>query len=248
MTRMTEMIAKREGFGDVLAEGSARAAQRFGPDAEALLLTIKGSEIAAHMPQVKRSLALIYAVNAFGPDHMSSEHDGSYTEYNPRIAELGLVNPQPGTVLNTEKVRYAFYTQCSYSALDTLIMCQFVFGPDWQLFSLTQLADLARAVTGWPVTVFELQKLGERRINLLRAFNAREGYGRDQDTIPKKLTVPLKGGPSDGLFVTVEEVERAKDTYYGMAGWDIASGMPQRGKLEELGLEWVADMLEPVAE
>lgn len=247
MTRLTEMIAKREGFGDVLADGSAQAAKRFGPAAEDLLLTVKGSEMPAHMPQVKRSLALIYAVNPFGADHQSSEHDGSYTEFNPRIAELGLVDPQPGTVLNAEKVRYAFYTQCSYSAMDTLNLCQFVFGPDWQLFGMKHMADLMRAVTGWAVTVFELQKLGERRINMLRAFNAREGYGRDQDTIPRKLTVPLKGGSSDGLFVTVEEVERAKDIYYAMAGWDVSAGTPQRAKLEELGIGWVADLLEPVS-
>lgn len=244
MVQMVEMIARREGFGDVLADGSAQAARRFGPAAEDLLLTVKGSEMPAHMPQVKRSLALIYAVNPFGADHMSSEHDGSYTEYNPRIAELGLVDPQPATVLNPEKVRYAFYTQCAYSLLDTLSVCQFVYGPDWQLFSMSQLTDLVRAVTGWPVTLFELQKLGERRLNMLRAFNAREGYGRDQDTIPKKLTKPLTGGKSDGMFVTVEEVERAKDTYYAMAGWDVGTGMPLRGKLEELGIGWVADELE----
>ncbi|MCD4684735.1 MAG: aldehyde:ferredoxin oxidoreductase, partial [Anaerolineae bacterium] len=245
MTRLTEMIARREGFGDVLAEGSAQAAQQFGPAAEDLLLTVKGSEMPAHMPQLKRSLALIYAVNPFGADHMSSEHDGSYTEPNARIAELGLVNPQPATVLNAEKVRYAFYTQCTYSMLDTLNLCQFVFGPDWQLFSLQQTVQVVQAITGWQVTVFELQKLGERRLNMLRAFNAREGFGREQDTIPKKLTQPLKGGPSDGMMVTVEEVERAKDIYYGMAGWHVATGMPQRAKLEELGLQWVADLLEP---
>ena len=244
MVQMVELIARREGFGDVLADGSARAARRCGPAAEDLLLTIKGTEMPAHMPQVKRSLALMYAVNPFGADHQSSEHDGSYTEYNARIAELGLIDPQPGTVLNVEKVRYAFYTQCSYSLLDTLSVCQFVYGPDWQLFSMSQLTDLLRAVTGWPVTLFELQKLGERRLNMLRAFNAREGYGRDQDTIPKKLTKPLVGGKSDGLFVTVEEVERAKDIYYAMAGWDVATGMPERGKLEELGIGWVADELE----
>ena len=93
------------------------------------------------------------------------------------------------------------------------------------------------------MTISELQQLGERRINLLRAFNAREGIGRDQDTIPKKLTQPLKGGKSDGVFVTVEEVERAKDTYYAMAGWDASTGQPQRAKLEELGIGWVADLL-----
>lgn len=244
MTRMVEMIARREGFGDVLAEGSARAAERFGQAAMDLVVAVKGQELPAHMPQVKRSLALIYGVNPFGADHESSEHDGSYEKYNERVAELGLFNPQPREVLNAEKVRFAFYTECSYSAMDTLDLCQFVFGPDWQLFSLEQTAQVARAVTGWPVTLFELQKLGERRLNMLRAFNAREGYGRDKDTLPKKLTQPLKGGPSDGKFVTLEEFERAKDIYYGMAGWDVETGMPKRAKLEELGIGWLADMLE----
>ncbi len=244
MTQMVELIAKREGFGAVLADGSAVAAPRFGPAAVDLLITVKGSELPAHMPQVKRSLALIYAVNPFGADHMSSEHDGSYAQYNPRLAELGLVNPQPTDVLNAEKVRYAFYTQCSYSVMDTLDLCQFVWGPDWALFGMKQIAAFVTAVTGWEVSVFELQKLGERRINLLRAFNAREGFGRDADTLPKKLNQPLTGGASDGMFVTVEEVERAKDTYYAMAGWDVASGVPQRAKLEELSIGWVADLLE----
>ena len=244
MTQIVEQIARREGFGDVLAEGSARAAERFGQAAMDLVVAVKGQELPAHMPQVKRSLALIYGVNPFGADHESSEHDGSYEKYNTRVAQLGLFNPQPREVLNAEKVRFAFYTQCSYSAMDTLNLCQFVFGPDWQLFSLEQAAQVVRAVTGRPMTLFELQKLGERRLNMLRAFNAREGYGRDKDTLPKKLTQPLKGGPSDGKFVTVEEFERAKDTYYGMAGWDVETGMPKRAKLEELGIGWVADLLE----
>lgn len=244
MTQLVALIAKRAGFGDVLADGSAHAAPQFGQAAVDLLITVKGSEMPAHMPQVKRSLALIYAVNPFGADHMSSEHDGSYAEFNPRLAELGLVNPQPTHMLNAEKVRYAFYTQCSYSVMDTLDLCQFVWGPDWQLFGMKQIAEFVTAVTGWEVSLFELQKLGERRINMLRAFNAREGFGRDQDTIPKKLTQPLKGGKSDGVFVTVAEVERAKDTYYAMAGWDVATGQPQRAKLEELGIGWVADLLE----
>jgi aldehyde:ferredoxin oxidoreductase len=85
-------------------------------------------------------------------------------------------------------------------------------------------------------------KVGERRLNLLRAFNAREGAGAEADTVPPKLLIPLQGGKSDGLAVTTEEVEGAKALYYRMAGWD-ESGRPTRAKLEELALGWVADEL-----
>ncbi|MBI1800459.1 MAG: aldehyde ferredoxin oxidoreductase family protein, partial [Chloroflexi bacterium] len=92
MVKMTEMIARREGFGDVLAEGSARAADRLARGHE-FLITVKGSETPAHMPQAKRSLGLIYAVNPFGADHQSSEHDpmveeGSAAELYMRRQQL----------------------------------------------------------------------------------------------------------------------------------------------------------------
>ena len=98
-------------------------------------------------------------------------------------------------------------------------------------------------ITGWEVSVEELQRVGERRLNMLRAFNAREGIGREADMLPKKLKKALMGGKSDGLFVTEEEVEQAKDWYYAMSGWDVPTGMPTRAKLEELQLAWVADEL-----
>jgi aldehyde:ferredoxin oxidoreductase len=98
------------------------------------------------------------------------------------------------------------------------------------------------AVTGWNVNLFELMKIGERRLNMMRAFNAREGVGREADTVPKKLTQGLQGGASDGVIVTVEEIEAAKDLYFEMLGWD-ENGKPRRAKLEELALGWVADDL-----
>ena len=93
------------------------------------------------------------------------------------------------------------------------------------------------------VSVEELQTVGERRLNMLRAYNAREGIGREADTLPKKLQKALVGGKSDGLSVPAEELEAAKDVYYAMAGWDVQTGRPTRAKLAELGLDWVADML-----
>jgi aldehyde:ferredoxin oxidoreductase len=245
MVRLTRMIGERQGLGDLLAEGSARAAARMGSGAEELVVAVKKQEMPAHMPQVKRSLALIYAVNPFGADHQSSEHDPSWKAYPARMAEIGLTgDPQPNKVLNEEKVRFALTTQHSYSCLDSVNVCQFVFGPAWHLYGMQQLAEAVRLVTGWEVSVEELQRAGERRLNLLRAFNAREGIGREADVLPKKLRRALVGGKSDGLLVTDEEVEQAKDTYYAMSGWEVATGRPTRAKLEELELAWVADQLD----
>jgi aldehyde:ferredoxin oxidoreductase len=238
---MVERIGKREGLGRVLGEGSTRAAEMLDAGQD-LVVAVKKHELPAHMPQVKRSMALIYAVNPFGADHGSHEHDQCYEGYPERMAELGLLNPQPTDVLNPEKVRFAFYTQCLHSTLDSLVACYFVFGCSWQLYGPSQLVEAVRAVTGWNVSLWELMKVGERRLNLLRAFNAREDAAVGADTLPPKLLIPLEAGKTHSVTISVEEVETAKALYYEMAGWD-ERGRPTRAKLEELALGWLADDL-----
>lgn len=242
MVEMVRRIGEREGLGRLLGEGSTRAAEELGVGEE-LLAAVKKHEMPAHMPQVKRSLALIYAVNPFGADHESHQHDPTYQGYPERMAQLGLLNPQPSDVLNAEKVRFSVTTQWWNSLVDSVTVCQFVWGPSFQLYDPNQLVDLVRGVTGWEVSLWELMKVGERRLNLLRAFNAREGVGSEADTLPEKLTVPLEGGPTDGVAVDREEWEGARALYYEMNGWD-AEGRPTRARLEELGLGWVADELD----
>jgi len=245
MVRMTELIAQRQGFGDILAEGSARAAQIIGRGTEERLATAKGQEMPAHTPHVKRSLGLIYAVNPFGADHESSEHDSAYRSYSERMAALDLKDPVHPRVLNGEKVKFAVRTQWLYSAMDSINVCQFVYGPSWQLYDSKQLVDLVRAVTGWNTSLYEVLEVGRRRLNMLRAFNAREGIGREQDTLPKRFfKEAFKGGKTDGVKLDENEFERAKDLYYAMNGWDVATGMPTRAALESVSLGWVADMLD----
>jgi aldehyde:ferredoxin oxidoreductase len=230
MVCTVELIAKREGFGDVLAEGSAGAASRIGRGTEEFLVTSK------------RTLALIYAVNPFGADHQSHEHDPAYAPYPERMAQLGLHDPQPDLALNPEMVRYAMITQHLYSAMDSINVCQFVYGPAWQLYSADDLVKAAQAVTGWNVTLYELMQVGERRLNMMRAFNAREGIGREADTLPKKFFKrPLKGGKTEGYVLDYDEWQQSLETYYRMSGWDIETGHPTRTKLEALGIAWVAD-------
>jgi aldehyde:ferredoxin oxidoreductase len=244
MIAMLKKTLNREGFGDYLADGSAKAADRLGKGHE-YLLTVKGQELPAHMPHVKRGLGLIYAANPFGADHQSSEHDPMYHPklyerlYHEFLGQIGLDKPQHPKALNAEKVEFALKTQYNYSTADTISLCQFVYGPGWQLYGPQDMADLMSAATGWDVSVEEIQTIGQRRLNLMRAYNAREGLNRDQDTLPQKLfSKALEGGRSDGAILEQAELEAGLDMYYEQAGWDTATGVPTPATLAALGLGW----------
>jgi aldehyde:ferredoxin oxidoreductase len=246
MVRMVEMIGHREGFGNVLAEGSEKAAAIIGKNASDFLITAKGQETPAHMPQHKRMMGLLYAVNPFGADHMSAEHDpfieeGADAMAQDRVGRLGFTEQQvPGSITDV-KVQFMAKTQCAYSALDTFCLCSFVFGVGWQLYSPEETAQMLHYATGWEdLTADEVLEVGERRINMMRAFNAREGFGREQDGLKKKFFKPLLGpGPNEGAHYTPEQFEHMKDVYYEYMGWDPKTAVPSRAKLESLGLGWI---------
>ena len=158
--------------------------------------------------------------------------------------QIGLNKPQHKLVLNEEKVEYALKTQYNYSALDSMGLCQFVYGPSWQLYGPQDTADILAAATGWAVTPKEIQAYGKRRLDLMRALNAREGLSRADDTLPDKVfRKALKGGKSDGVRLAKEELESGINMYFEQAGWDLDSGNPTRETLEQDGLDWVADEL-----
>lgn len=242
LLHLTELIAKREGFGNILAEGMREAAELLGRGHD-LLTEVKGNALPAHMPQVKRSLALIYAVNPFGADHQSSERDPGYTPFADeeslrRLSLLGLNDPQDQLNLSREKVRFALETQKFYSLVDSASLCQFVYGPSWQLYGPDHLVEALTAVTGWEdLTVDELQEIGGRKLTMQRWFNARDGVGRDKDTLPKKMFKGLSGGPSDGFHVTREQFDSALDIYFEMAEWDTETGYPTPAALARYGIE-----------
>jgi len=240
-----EIVNQSTEFGRLLGKGSSAVADQWGPAARKYLTTVKNEEAPMHMPQSKKSLALIYAVNPFGADHQSSEHDWMIEDgiasdlYMGRLALLGFDNVLPAGDFGPEKVRFAYTTQIFYSMLDTLELCQFVWGPAWTLYGPQETVELVRAVTGWDVTVAELMKLGERRLNMLRAFNAREGFTTREDTLPEKFFIPLAGtGPTAGTAVNAEDLQAAQKQYYAALGWTV-NGNPAPAKLKELGLEWV---------
>jgi len=247
MLKLVEMIAKREGFGDILAEGSARAADQLNCGSE-FLTTSKKQEAPAHMPQVKRGLGLIYAVNPYGADHQSVEHDPAYEDdfqtFKDRLSLLGLTQPQERLSLSKEKINFLIRTQQYYSMLDSLSLCQFAHGPAWQLYGPAETLKTVQAVTGWDVTLEELLEIGERRLNMMRAFNAREGIVGEHDSLPDKFfTTPLAGGPTDGYKLDRDQYDQALTEYYRQAGWDSKTGIPLRQTLERLKLGWVADLI-----
>jgi aldehyde:ferredoxin oxidoreductase len=190
-------------------------------------------------------MSIIYAVNPFGADHQSAEMDPMYEEggapiYFERLARIGLDQVQKPSSMNDEKVRFAYLTEVFYSALDTFTLCQFVWGPSWQMYGPEETVALIKAATGWDFSVEEFMQVGERRLNLMRAFNAREGFDRKDDMLPVKFANPLQGtGPSAGVAIDFQELEHYKDTYYQLAGWDGATGNPTKAKLAGLGLDWV---------
>ncbi len=249
MLAALDAIVKNEGpLGKVLSQGSERAAKIWGNGADEFLITSKGEEAPAHMPQAKRSLGLIYAVNPFGADHQSSEHDPYYEEgvgalNLDRLKLIGLGEPQPAYSLTPEKVRFAYNSQLFFSLCDSVELCQFVWGPAWTLYGPAETVEMINAVTGWGVTVDELQEVGARRLNMMRTFNAREGFSRKDDKLPKKFFKALKGtGPTAGFALTQEELESALDEYYRLAGW-TDDGIPTPATLKKLDIDWVAQYL-----
>jgi aldehyde:ferredoxin oxidoreductase len=129
------------------------------------------------MPQVKRSLALIYAVNPFGADHQSSDHDPVYEAgfkfFQNRLGTLGLTQPQEPRSLGPEKVNFARKTQLFCSLLDSLTCANLPAGRRGSSM-VEEIGKMLQAVTGWKLTIDELLEVGERRLNMMR-INAREG-------------------------------------------------------------------------
>ncbi len=235
-----ELIGKGEGIGKVLGQGTARVAELWGSEAKKLAVHVKGKEFPAHMPQVKASLALAYACLSFGPDHVSSAHDGDIGEdpISYKLRGLGFDDAQDIRELSEEKSRLFWVTQCGFSAIDSLSICQFIFG-HWTMFDLNKLVGFINAATGWNTSLYELMLIGQRRIQLFRAFNQREGFNASDDVLPEKLYKPLDNvGPSAGYKINKEEFERAKRLYYAYAGWDKDLGTVPDTKLKEMGLDW----------
>ncbi len=242
-----QIVNRSSKLGNLLAEGSARAAEVIGNGAEELFMGVKKQEFPAHMPQWKPSVGLIYAVNPFGADHQSSEHDPFLVtppeaECRQRLGMLGIWKGYEDQFsLDDEKIRFAFESQCYFSILDTLCLCQFVWGPAWELYGPLEMLKLCKDGLGWETTMTELLKVGERRINMMRYFNAQNGFTKADDKLPQRIFEPMPDGASKGQQLNKEEFYGAVERYYGFAGWDKETGNPTEDNLRRLSLGWLLE-------
>jgi len=236
---MVHKIAHREGIGDLLAEGTLRAARKIGGGAERFAIQVKGQEAPMHEPRFKRALAISYAVSPTGADHCHALHDDGLpkanedgTLMNDGLNALGILEPIPLESLGPAKVQATVYNTLLLVLENCLCTCLFV---PW---SLADQAEMVRAATGWNTTTFELMKVAERAWTLARVFNVREGITAADDHLPERFYTPTTSGPlADGGIDRVA-LQEAIHTYYGMLGWDEETGVPTRAKLYELGVGW----------
>ncbi|MCP4749533.1 MAG: aldehyde ferredoxin oxidoreductase family protein [Proteobacteria bacterium] len=236
--QLIRQVAEREDVGDILAEGFKTAIEHFGGKTAPFAIHSKGQGLPAHMAQVKPSQALMYAVCPIGGDHMSSEHDWFLDAQNEDCRSLGIFGEGDARSSNLAKVRMTVYSQYFYSLLDTLTLCMFVWGPG-NLFSYRELEDLLQSATGWKCTLWEMMKVGERKINMMRQINARCGFDSRNDVLPDRLYEPLPDGPAKGACVDRKGFAEMVKQYYELMGWAPGTGNPTPGKLLELGLDWV---------
>lgn len=242
---LIDRIAYRKGnLGNLLAEGVKRAAEIIGKGADKYAIHTKGMEIAMHDPRVKGTVAIGYAASPIGGDHVVVEHDTDFDEYAPEIfleqvKSLGILRRLNAHSVAPEKVRNFVYLQNHFSFIDCLTVCVNAFAPV-RSFTMTMLTDIAQAITGWEISFWEIMKLGERRVNLAKVFNVREGSKRADDILPDRFYEKLKKVNLEDAVLDRAEFDQAIDLMYEMMNWD-QEGKPRKGKLFELDVGWAID-------
>lgn len=233
---LIDAIARREGFGDRLAEGSLRFAGALGAGRERLSMHVKGLEMVPFEPRSQTNLALGYAVAPIGPRYDICEHDWDFDtdvgwEHTLDLSRtLGILERVPMSYTGESKVRIFKVLHNLWSGADALDFCTFAIAPTRAL-SLHTMATMIHAITGWETSSYELMRYGERRNHLMRVYNIREGLGSEVDTLPERFfTEPIADGPRAGDMLDKAAFHSAIRSYYRMMGWD-EHGVPYRETL-----------------
>jgi len=242
---MIQEIAYRRGIGDLLAEGSRRAARAIGPGAERFALHVKGQEMVCFEPRTQTNLALGYATAPIGPRYDICEHDWDYDtqvgwEHTLDSSRtVGILERIPMDFIGAEKVVNFKALATLWSAADALDFCIFAVAPT-RILSLQNMAEMLAAVTGWNTSAYEIMRYGERRLHLMRIYNLREGINASEDTLPERFfsePIRMPGARWDGKFLDQGQFQEAIRTYYRMMGWNDA-GQPHYETLLDHHLEW----------
>jgi len=230
---MTEKLARREGFGDVLADGVKVAAEKIGKGADQYAIHIGGQELPAHDPKHGFYFATSYRMDPTPGRHFVGSELSDAPEYPSGLLpkfDLKSFSGRGGA----RKIGTSFHQTVVCAG-----MCLFVF---WAFPNVEPIGEFMRAITGWDVTAEELLETGERIANLRQAFNIREGLNPLEFKMPGRVSgrPPLKEGPAAG--VTVDEDTMIRE-YLTAMDWDLKTAKPSKRKLLELGLADVAQEL-----
>ena len=237
IVKLTKMIALREGFGDILAEGSTRAAAKIGRGTEKFVMTVKKQEIAGQEPRAQKSMGLAAVTAARGADHLYAfpvlDEAGFDKEIKERFGEQYL--PEMADRLNP-KYKGIMVKKCEdfMVMVESVGLCKYgtQIPPE---FYYDDIAQALKIHNGVDLTSEELQVIGERIVNLNRLFNVARGITRREDQLPDRLTKEgAPKGPSRGQVV---ELDQMLDEYYEQRGWDLETGLPTMATLKRLGLE-----------
>ncbi len=237
---LIEKIAHREGFGDFLADGSKAAALRLGRGSE-FTMQVKGLDIIMADPRGLKGFGLGYAVASRGGDHLRSEPFVELSDDPKKGAEMFGVPEATLRLANRGKGKLVSYFEDWCAVIDALEVCKNIM-QNMEILTFPRAAEVMEAATGLILTSGQIREVGARIVNIERAFNAREGMTRSDDSLPRRFREErLTEGASAG---TVFDQEPLLDEYYSERGWDLETGLPTRGSLEGLGLGYVADELE----
>lgn len=229
MMRLLEMMANREGIGDLLTEGTMRAAERIGKDAYKYAIHVKGMEVPAHSGRGVPGMGIGYATSVRGGTHQ----DGRPTAERTGVVDINKIEG---------KGYYEVDIQRMTTISDSFIVCRMTEGIYGLLGITDEHARLVQAVTGMEVTKEELIDIADRIYALQRAFNIRHrGACREKDVLPWRfMNEPIPEGPAKGKYMPREVLDKLLDETYEKRGWDKETGYPTKETLERLGLHEVA--------
>jgi aldehyde:ferredoxin oxidoreductase len=205
LLRALELVGAREGLGNLLAEGSRRAADVIGHGSVAFAPQVKGLEIPGYEPRGLQTMALGFAVGARGADHNRS---GAY--------EVDFSDKVDRRRVTLDAVRHAIDTEDKAAIMDSLILCKFLRGVFDDFYA--EAAAMLRLVTGWDVSAAELHDTATRIVGAKRQFNLLAGWSREEDTLPDRfLDNPLASDPTATL--TREHLSNLVAEYHRLRGW-----------------------------
>ncbi|MBN1315945.1 MAG: hypothetical protein JXA42_10770, partial [Anaerolineales bacterium] len=225
MVRSVEMIARRERFGNVMAEGVARMSRRFGPLSEPFNVTVKGQELPMHEPRFKHAMGVGYAVAPVGADHMMNMHDVMVAGDGLSLQRVNTalekpVEPLPVNSLDETKMK-VFSIEVNWRHFQDCALCCHFY-----TYSYEHLASALSGITGIEYGIQDVLAVGARAQTLSRLFNLREGLTADDDILPQRVMEPFREGPLAGIEITKEDFIRARRQFYELMGWDPVSGEP----------------------